>query len=463
MKSIRICLICVFAFLALSSFGWTQSAPLTCSPAPCVLRPTQVSQNGATDASISANPISTTSMLIGGDACGPASFRSTDGGTTWQNPVCMRLMYIYTPYINPVVGYDLNGAAYIIGDYGNNDNLSLGLIGFQKSSDGVSWGAPARVTALSPYILPDAPWLAIDTNPASSHANDLYVSVTQFSCTLSCYNATQLAVAHSTDGGATWKSTAVTPWQKLPADDEFSTMAIGADGTVYLTWQHCPATGPTGNCDQSTAYMEFSKSTDGGNTWSNPRLIAVVTLNTAAPGGCSCGDYGKLPNTNEPVRNQPVIGVDNSTGPNSGHLYVAMYNWTGSYMQVQVARSKDGGTTWSKPVPVAPATATHDQFFPWLSVSATGVVGLSWLDRRNDPANLSYQAFAAVSTDGGKTFGTNWELTSALSNPNNDGSGGTYMGDYTGNTWVGNTLYAAWMDTSNGITSQDVVGGLRLK
>jgi hypothetical protein len=37
------------------------------------------------------------------------------------------------------------------------------------------------------------------------------------------------------------------------------------------------------------------------------------------------------------------------------------------------------------------------------------------------------------------------------------------MGDYTGKTWVGNTLYAAWMDTSNGVTSQDVVGGLRLK
>lgn len=453
-------LIGLLAFLVSTSFGWSQSAPLTCSPAPCVLSPTQVSQSGATDASISVDPISPTSMLVGADTdCGPGSFLSTDGGTTWGNPICMRPMYIYTPIIDPVVAYDRNGAAYIIGYYANNDNVGIGLIGFQKSLDGIGWSAPARVTAQSPFISPDAPQLAIDTNFASPRLNNLYLSVTEYSCFPGCAG-TRLVVAHSTDGGTTWKTTAVTPWQQIQSSDEFSNMAIGKDGTVYLTWQYCPGAGVTNRCGNSTAYMVFSKSTDGGNTWSKPKTMAAVTLTT---GGCACGYEGTLPNTHEGVRNTPVIGIDNSTGPNAGSLYVAMYNWTGTYMQVQVVRSKDGGTTWSKPVPVAPSTATHDQFFPWLSVSATGVVGVSWLDRRNDPANLSYQAFAAVSTNGGATFGTNWQLTSAFSNPNNDGSGGTYMGDYTGNTWVGSTLYAAWMDTSNGITSQDVVGGLRLK
>jgi hypothetical protein len=169
-----------------------------------------------------------------------------------------------------------------------------------------------------------------------------------------------------------------------------------------------------------------------------------------------------LPNTKgERVFNYPVIGVDNSNGPHAGNLYVAMYTWTGTYMRVQVVRSTDGGNTWSKPVPVAPPTATHDQFFPTLSMSPKGLVGVSWLDRRNDPANINYQAFAAISTDGGKSFQPNWQLTQAFSNPDINGAGS--MGDYTGNTWAGGKFIAAWMDSSNGVDMQEVVGGVRLK
>jgi hypothetical protein len=138
-----------------------------------------------------------------------------------------------------------------------------------------------------------------------------------------------------------------------------------------------------------------------------------------------------------------------------------MYTWTGTYLRAQVIRSTDRGTTWSKPVPLAPASDTHDQFFASLSVSPTGKVGVSWLDRRNDPANVDYQAFAAISTDGGLTF-PNTRLTKAFSNPDTNGAY-NWMGDYTGNTWAGPDFIAAWMDSSNGVDMQEVVGGVRLK
>jgi len=109
----------------------------------------------------------------------------------------------------------------------------------------------------------------------------------------------------------------------------------------------------------------------------------------------------ELPNSNQVrVYNYPVIASDNG---NAGRLYVVMHTWTGTYLRAQVIRSTDGGKTWSKPIPLAPKSDTHDQFFPTVSVSPTGMVGVSWLDRRNDPANHDYQAFAAISTDGGKT------------------------------------------------------------
>jgi hypothetical protein len=111
---------------------------------------------------------------------------------------------------------------------------------------------------------------------------------------------------------------------------------------------------------------------------------------------------------------------------------------------------------------LAPKTDTHDQFFPTLSVSLTGRLGISWLDRRNDPNNIEYQAYAAISTDGGQTF-PNRQLTKKFSNPDNNGTGNNWMGDYTGNTWAGDDFIAAWMDSSNGVDMQEEVGGIRLK
>ena len=259
-------------------------------------------------------------------------------------------------------------------------------------------------------------------------------------------------VSHSSDGGATWTQAAVDAVQKYPANDRFTRMAVAKDGTAYVTWTHCPAAGPDRFCSDGTIYVMFSKSTDGGNTWSPPRLITKAEYAPSTP-----------PNTQrgERVYNYPGIGVDNSNGPYAGNLYVAMYSWTGTHMQVQMIRSTDGGSTWSKPLPVAPPSATHDQFFPALSVSPKGKVGVSWLDRRNDPADLNYQAFAAISDDGGRSFKTNWQLTQSFSNPDTNGAY-NWMGDYTGNTWAGADFIAAWMDSSNGVDMQEVVGGVRL-
>jgi hypothetical protein len=204
--------------------------------------------------------------------------------------------------------------------------------------------------------------------------------------------------------------------------------------------------------------MFASKSTDGGTTWSTP--VTIVSANLAPD---TCGAYyGCLPNTFERVSNIPVIAIDNSTGANAGHLYVIYYNWTGTQLKVYVTHSTNGGTTWSAGVPVAPASATHDQFFAWLNVAANGDIGATWLDRRNDPNNLLYDSYLGGSANGGASFPLNAKLTSVMSNTNDDGFGGGFMGDYTGNTIAGSTLYASWMDMRNGSFSQDYVGGYKV-
>jgi len=265
-------------------------------------------------------------------------------------------------------------------------------------------------------------------------------------------------VSHSRDGGSTWTQELVAA--NANSVDYNPSLTVGKDGTVYLAWMHCPPAGGGIYCANSIENVAFSQSSDGGVTWSTPRIITKVL---EVPSSCGCWDFGAIPNTTVAATNTPALGVDNSSGPYSGRLYATMFEWTGTYMRVQVIHSTDGGSTWSKPVPIAPPSDTHDQFFPWLSVSPNGLVGVSWFDRRNDPANVDYRAYAAISSDGGEGFQPNVQLTKASSNPEFNGSD-EGLGRYAGNTWDGPDYFiAAWMDTSKGIPSQDYVGGIRLK
>jgi hypothetical protein len=433
------------AFCLMTGAARAQSVPsvprqnlLDCSPAPCVLPPTQVSvgANGAFDAPIVSDPLNPKHLLLGSyngncPYMNPLGFyTSLDGGSSWSLSCLTQRIGQYDPFYSPILGYN------------------TAFVAVEHSPDGIHWSKP--LIALQSGMSAWYPWLTVDTNVSSPYLNAVYVSAV----TTVDYptGKSTVYVSHSNDHGVTWTTRRVAPEQPTPQTDAYTNLTIGKDGTVYLTWLYCDAMG-NGFCgSKDIAYMVFSKSSDGGNTWSRPTPMATIALNGL-----------NLPNANVYVPNFPVIGVDNSNGSHAGNLYAVMYNWTGTFMQVQVVRSTDGGMAWSTPVPVAPPSDNHDQFFPWLSVSPDGLVGVSWLDRRNDPANVDYQAYAAISSDGGESFQPNVQLTTAFSNPNNNG-GSDWMGDYTGNTWDGpNYFVAAWMDSSNGVDMQDVVGGIRLK
>jgi hypothetical protein len=455
MRTIAVGLVLVAAAcVAATAAQHASPATLSCSPAPCTLSPTLASEGSGfvTDTPIAATPMDGSLLLgsvdfncTGGSNVG--EHLSTNGGSTWSRVDCMPDLRQgkrnYAAVDEPSVGYDAKGDAYVSGVFSDATG-NYGLVAVQKSAGGVHWAEPAAAL-LSPG--PTGPYLthlAVDANSGSPRSGAVYVSGVMVSRGGA---DNQVLVSHSRDGGATWTEVAVDAVQSYPAQDNFTRLAIGRSGTAYATWLNCGARkGPS--CPISN--VMFSESTDGGNTWSAPEPIATVTL---APDG--------LPHTFERAYDYPSIAVDNSSGPYASSLYVVMYNWTGSYLKVITIRSTDGGKTWSEPLGLAPKSDTHDQFFPAISLNKDGLVGVSWLDRRNDPNDIDYQAFAAISYDGGQTFGPNWQLTTAFSNPklgfNN------WIGDYTGNTWVDNKFIAAWMDSSNGIDMQEMVGGVQLK
>src|SRR5215469_5473692 len=424
---------------------------LTCSPAPCAFTPVDASEGGSLPVNedpIAVNPNNSSQILTGGNDynCGNIQgfFASGDGGTTWTH-VC-------SPGSggegDPIVGYDLNNVAHA----GGIQNGSV--VGFTSTNNGMTWSAPTTIITPKLGYLADKPWMQIDTNSSSSFKNNIYVSTTQFGPFNGSSQQSQIWVSHSTDGGKTWTSKSVSAVTTTTVN-QFSDLGIGADGTVYATWINCPANGfLSPYCGGQKTNIMFSKSTDGGNTWSSPSTATTVTLVT--DNGCCF--YGQLPNTSERVSNIPAVAAFGSGS--TAKVYISVYNWTGTQMQQEVVTSTNGGSSFGSAVIVNPTSTKGDQFFQWLTVNSAGTLGVTWLDRRNDPSNLSYQPFFAFSKNSGKSFSKGHALSKSKSNPNNDGFGGGFMGDYTGNAWNGTkTLVQSYMDTTTG-TSQDFVTGV---
>jgi hypothetical protein len=425
---------------------------VTCSPQPCALPNVQISPapdtNPRNETTIVVNPANGQQLLsAANDYHCPTLiglFTSTNGGTSFTE-TCMKAVTGYTGAGEPSAAFDLPGNKYLAAI--QLDSLGNGAVAIQKNSAAATIAVPALFSGGSA----DKPWLQVDTNAASPNKNHLYISATQFDP----LNNSQITVSTSKNGGAKFTTVAVDAEQIFPTIDQFSDLTISKNGTIYVSWMRCLANGPAGDCGKTAATLLISSSTDGGTTWSPESTIATVTLAKD-----SCGSFfGCLPNTHEPVSEIPVIAIDNSSGAYAGTIYCAFYTWLSTYMEQEVAHSTDGGITWSQPVRVTPTTDKHDQFFNWIHVSGKGVVGVTWLDRRNDPANINYQAFASFSTNGGVTFQTNKNLATVASNPLDDGFNGYFMGDYTGNAWYGTKLYMAACDTRNGASCQDELYG----
>jgi hypothetical protein len=216
----------------------------------------------------------------------------------------------------------------------------------------------------------------------------------------------QIVCKRSTDGGATWPGAP----QPISGDEKLDIgVHVVADtrdpNTFYATWlNNLPGALGLGLPDE----MVFTKSTDGGQTWEPPRVVAELT---------------SLPNTYPrqafPNRSIPVMAA----GP-TGELYVVYSAYRdapqpndedGKQADVMMVRSPDGGDSWFKAVKVNQDSTNADQFQPYVAVNPAGQVNVSYFDRRLDvrrvegatvahPGNFFIDTWLSRSNDGGRTF-----------------------------------------------------------
>lgn len=404
-----------------------------------------------------------------------------------------------TPQSETSITVDPNSPSDVVG--GSNEIIRLPMRAYFSSNGGKSFGAvdlplPPPATTNGVDFGSD-PGVAFDT-----HGNVYYsYIVVFFNRTFGSIQGTEVAVAKSTDGGKTWPQ--ATFFNFNSGSGKFNDKPMIAVDTnpsspfrdsVYVAWDN--ASNNAGKSSSNNALL-FSRSTDGGATFSAPIAVNSLTsgansvigadpfvgphgevyvawhdvqnnrvmVNSSFDGGASFDqpvtiaptltpfDVAIAPQASRGALVYPACGVDQSGGTHRGTLYCSWMDETANKgTDIFVARSSDRGQHWSAPLRVNDDRqgVVKDQFNQWLAVDPiTGAVDLSWNDARNDPADTKTDVFFTSSTDGGLTFAPNVKVTTAMSDEsaaNPFADAGNQYGDYEGIAAFDGVAHPIWTD-----------------
>ncbi|KVA22407.1 sialidase family protein [Burkholderia ubonensis] len=404
--------------------------------------PGTVYVNAEVEPWLAVNPARPTNMIgvwqqdrwSNGGAHGLVAGYTFDGGATWaQTPqpfsACAPGGLPYERASDPWVSFGPDGTAYSVSISFNQSNNG-NAVGASVSTDGgQTWSSPALL------IADNEPTTQFFNDKESVTANPVKAG-TAYTVwdRLELPNGNPYANLHTqafrgptlfsktVDGGKTWSKARVIV--HVPSRQQTIGNQIVVDpksGTLYNFFNLIKPP-----FSKAAGKVAFIKSTDDGATWTQPQVIAgLQTVGVTDP------------NTGEPVRTGDII-PEPAIDPASGQLYVVWQDSRfngGNYDEIALSTSTDGGATWSAPLQVNTPTG-RAAFNPSVRVNEGGAVMVTHYDFRDLPAGdtttLPTGFWRKISLDGGRTFvaerrvGGPFDLKVA---PNAEGF---FIGDYQG-------------------------------
>lgn len=300
-----------------------------------------------------------------------------------------------------------------------------GDILFSRLTDGGAiWSAPAALNTNAGSDTGDDSSAMVSTD-----GNAIWVAAWVSSDSLddSIGSDYDILYSRSTDGGASWSGPAAlnTNAGTDAGSDTTPIVTTDADGTWVAAWVSSDSLDNSIGLDNDILY---SRSTDGGVTWSAPN-----PLNTNA--GSDAGD-DRMPRISTNGEGTWVTAWE-STDTLDGAI--------GNDLDILVSRSTDGGLTWSAPAALNAnaATDTGDDLEPNVSTDGEETWLAVWYstDSLGGTVGTDPDVLIARSTDDGAS----WTAPVALnSNAMTDGAHDRYPSVTTDRlgTWV--TVWESW-------------------
>src|SRR6266516_4497089 len=426
--------------------------------------------------------ILTVVATIGGGLARAASLVTVSGPSLYAS--CLNAGEPGTNSVNaevePYVAVNPHLAGNIVGVWQQdrwNNGGAHGLVAGFSFDGGAHWGEttlPFSVCAPNaildpftgaPYDRASDPWVSIGPD-GTAYAVGLLAT----NNTISGNNDTGVATVTSIDGGKSWGN------QRLIKSDkgtspvfEFTQFfndkeSITADpihgGTAYVVWDRLQA--PSHSPDAALRAHAFrgptwfSKTTDGGKTWTGTRAIF------------------------DPGQNSQTIGNQVVVDPRTGVLYdfFQLFQTTGSPKftprgsSASFISSSDGGKTWSQPTVVSAEQTVADtdpntgqairtgEGLPEVAIDAsTGQLYVVWEDARFTGGTVN-QAVISTSTNGGApwstsstdhraNFGNETHIAGSFDMLNAPNAGGFFVGDYESLASIGTTFEPFFVQTND--------------
>jgi hypothetical protein len=395
-----------------------------------------------------------------GGARALVSATSSDGGSTWT-----RVLHPFSRCGGATAGSvgDLERATDPWVDIGSDGTLHLMGLAFSggtftpgsasamlatRSTDGGrSWSAPQVLVRDGATLFNDKNTLTVDPlDPRFVYAVWDRLDAAGNGPTL---------LARSTDAGLSWEPAREIYAPNAGAGNSAQTIgnrivvitARAGRGTLVNVFMQIDVV-----AGQARNTVRVQRSFDRGLTWTAPVTVAEQrAVGTRDPAtGTAIRDGGIIPSI--------AAGAD-------GTLWVAWQDSRfsgGNRDAIVVARSTDGGDTWSAPV-LASNSGTAAAFTPTLHAREDGLVGVQYFDLRPDTANratLLAASWLATSRDG-----TRWSdnpLWGAFDMTQAPNARGLFLGDYMGLVSVGSEFLSLLALSGTDLNNRNDVFLLRL-